>query len=158
MTPKIFFTRLQNALKLLVWTGTSNKIFGENVFVVATMPGMPLAQIVSPTAYVIEGGFKPHDEHPQIIFQNFQIALFIENIQSEFGQSSILGANQTTSTSRGVGMLDLEREVLDNVIKMISLTDKISIIETGAGKAQFSQAGQPNLQRILGFSTILGLF
>jgi len=158
MTPKIFFTRLQNALKLLVWTGTSNKIFGENVFVVAALPGMPLAQIVSPTAYVIESGFKQHDEHPQIIFQNFQIALFIENVQSEFGQSSILGANQTTNTSRGVGMLDLEREILDNVIKTISLTDKISIIETGAGKAQFSQAGQPNLQRLLGFSTILGLF
>lgn len=158
MTPKIFFTRLQNALKLLVWTGTSNKIFGENVFVVATLPGMPLAQIVSPTCYVVEAGFKPHDEHPQIIFQNFQIVIFLENVQSEFGQSSILGANRTTNTSRGVGMLDLEREIFDNVIKTITLTDKISIIETGASKAQFSQSGQPNLQRILSFSTILGVF
>src|SRR3990172_12751591 len=154
MTPKNFFTRLQTLIKAMVWPTGGAKIFGDNVFVVAKLPGMPIGQIVSPTCYIVENGFAPHDEHPNILFQNFQLVFFVENVQSEFGQASFLGATTTANTSRGIGVLDLEAQVIKQVIEVITLTDKISIKEDGASKCQEVSSNAPNLYRLLNYSTI----
>lgn len=158
MTPNTFFTRLKTLLQGMTWTGTSTKIFGNNVFVVSEIPGFPLPQIVSPTCYIVEGAYKSHEEHPNIVFQKFNLVYFVENVQSIFGEGGVLDANRTANTSQGVGYLNLEAEVETQVIKTITLTDKIYIVEDGAIKAQTVRGNSPLVYRLHSYSVLLNLF
>ena len=158
MIPKTFFTRLQTLLKGLVWTGTSSLIFGENVFIIPSLNPATFADIVHPTCYVLEGGYKCHDEHPNILFQNFQILFFVENVQSRFGETALLSGNRTTGTSQGAGLFEIEQEILTNVIKTFTLTDAVFIVEEGAGKSQILSSNFPLLNRSLSFSVMLSMF
>ena len=142
----------------MVWTGTANKIFGNNVHVVPVFPGQMIFQIMSPTCYIVLGDTKFHDQHPNILFQRFQLYFFVENIVSEYGQSGLLGGNRTANTSRGVGMFDLENEVMTQVKKLNILTSKVSLVEESSGRCQYAHGNTPIIYRQLTFSVLLNDF
>ena len=158
MTPKTFFERLQTTIKGLVWTGTSNKIFGDNVFIVPVFPGQLIYQIVSPTCYIIVGEAKCHDEHPNILFQRFQLNFFLEHVMSQFGQTALVGGARVADTSRGVGMFDLDNEVMTQLKKVTALTGKIALIEENSAKCQYAQGNTPLVYKAFSFSVLLNNF
>jgi hypothetical protein len=141
----------------MVWTGV-NKIFGENVFIVPVFPGQMIFQIVSPTCYIVPGDVKFHAEHPNILFQRFQMYFFVENVMSEFGQAALVGANRTANTSRGVGIFDLDNEVMTQLKKTILLTSKISIVEESSGRLQYAQSNIPLVYKSYMMSVLLNDF
>ena len=158
MTPQVFFTQFRDYLKAIVWTGTSTKVFGDNVFVVPALPAHMLYQIVAPSCYICPTEMRYHEEHPNIIFQGFEIALYIENVSSAFGEGVVLSANRTTNTSRGAGIADVSRELMLNINKKTALTSKIYIVENSGVRAQFAKGNIPFIYQTFIFSVMLNYF
>lgn len=156
MTPYQFFTRLQDQLKDFVWPGTSNKIFAF-VAVVPSINLYRLNQFVSPTCFIVDHGATNDEEHPEILHQRFQLSFFVENIQDEYGTCAMLGANRTANTSKGVGLLQLEEEVLGQIIDILSLTTKVMLVERGSPKPQIISGNFPLIFRNFQFRILLGV-
>lgn len=155
MIRKNFFERLETLIKAMVWTGTSNKVFGNNVFVVPFLPMQTLGSLVPPTCFIVETGFSHHTEHPNIIEQDFNIEIFLENVSSEFGRGIVLGANRITNTSQGAGEIDIEKEMKTQIINTITLTDSVQIIETSSQKASTIAGNSPLIWRVMTYSVML---
>ena len=157
MIRKTFFERLETLIKSMVWTGTTTKIFGLNVYVVPYLPASLLGRIVAPTCFIVEAGIKHHTEHPNIVEQDINIEVFIENISSEFGRGSVMSGNRTANSSVGVGIIDLEKEFKTQVINTITLTDSVQIIETSSQKASIVSGNNPLLWRVMTYNVMLEL-
>ena len=158
MTPTTFFERFRDYIKTLVWAGTTNKLFGENVFLVPVLPAHMYYQIVAPSCYISPTEFQFHAEHPNLIFQAFEISVIIENVSSGFGEGVILGANKTTNTSRGAGLLDVMKELMTNLNKKTALTNKIYIVEQSGVRGQFVKNNIPHVYQNVVFSVLLNYF
>lgn len=117
MTPKALLTAIRDALRLLCWTGTSNKIFGANVYVTPETPIQQLAQWAKPSAFVIDQGTTNDPEHPCLMTQTFSIIVFVENVGSNYGEAVILGGNRVTGESDGAGSKDITAEMLSSLIQ-----------------------------------------
>lgn len=161
MTPKNLFLELQKIMKLLVWTGTGNKIFGKNVYIIPENSSslMQLSQLLSPACFIMETGQKCHFEHNNIVAQNFSIILFVENIQSQYGEGAIVGSCRIVGKSQGAGILDIEKEVLTEIFQETVLNASKVVLEgknrtkVGIVKGAFSA-----LFRILTFSARCELY
>ena len=158
MTPTLFFERLRDYIKTLVWTGTTNKLFGDNVFVVPVLPAHMYYQIVAPSCYISPTEFQFHAEHPNIIFQAFEISIIVENVSSGFGEGVVLGANRTANTSRGAGMLDVMKELMINLNKKTDLTSKVYIVEQNGVRGQFVKGNIPHIYQNFVLSVLLNYF
>lgn len=158
MTPKNFFTYLRTLLRAAVWTGTTNKIFGDNVFVVPTLPAQQLSRFQSPTCFLVDLGAAVDQSHPQLLEQNFSIAFWIENVQSEFGEGSMLSACRTANTSKGAGLLDIEGEIFPQICSTIALSGtKIMIVEKAKTRIEITQNNFPILSRVWTMSCLLSI-
>lgn len=158
MTPKTFFTEIRAKLKTLVWTGTSNLIFSNNVYLVTDTPLGSLARYQSPCCFVMDNGASTDDNHPNLILQNFSLMIFVENVNDVWGEGVMLSANQIVNTSQGAGLLDIENEILTQIIKTITLNSvKIQILEKSKAKQARIANNSPNVQRVWSFSCLLSL-
>lgn len=159
MTPKELFQRFQAWLEALEWTGTSNKIFGEAIWIVVEIPIMQLSRYPNPCGFIVDQGFVHHPEHPQIITQNFSLSVFVENIQSAFSESALVGACRTADTSSGAGILDLEKELLTQITKIDELVSQVFLVERSAPKPQkVSGANWPLALRPFVFQALCNLY
>jgi len=158
MTPKTFFTELQNTLKLLVWTGTSSKIFGDNVYIVADTPLSHLNRFQSPSCFIMDLGGQLDDEHPNLLFQKFSLMLFVENNNNVWGEGVMLSSNRTINTSQGAGLFDIEEVLIPSLIKTVTLNAvKIQVLEKSKSKQATISGNLPNVNRIWNFSCQLAL-
>jgi hypothetical protein len=159
MTPKEFFTNLQDYLQTVTWTGTSTLVFGNNVYVCCEIPIGQLSRYVSPCVFIVDQGFSLHEEHPKMGIQNFNLDFFIENTSSSFGEGAILDANRTTGTSRGVGILTLEDEILDKLCETNVLNSvKIRIIEKSCPKQTIISGNRPSIMRSISCAVLLSTY
>lgn len=155
MKKKLFFERLETLIKAMVWTGSTNKIFGDNVWVTASLPSQCMGQIVAPSCFIVESGYKHHPEYPNVVDQDFYLEIFIENVGNELGRSAMMGGNRTTNKSMGAGALDIDSEVMTQIIKTVSMTSSVQIIETAAQKASMVSGNHPLLWRVYAFNVML---
>jgi len=158
MTPKNFFTYLQTLLKGMVWTGTSNKVFGNNVYIVTDTPMELLSRAQNPTCYIMDMGAALDEEHPNLVEQGFSLMLFVENNNSAYGEGVMMSANRTINTSQGAGLLDIEEEVITQLIKTITLSSvKIDLLEKSKAKSSVISGNRPNAHRTWSFNALLSL-
>lgn len=158
MTPKNFFTYLQTFIKGLVWTGTTTKIFGDNVYFVPDTPIEHLSRFQNPSCFILDTGATMHSEHPNLIYQTFTLMVFVENLNSAWGEGVLMSANRVINTSSGAGLIDIESELIPALIKTITLnSSKISIVEKNKVKQSVISGNKPNATRVWGFETILTL-
>lgn len=156
MTPKTFFSALRTWLRGLVWAGTSNKIFGDNVYMVPTLPIQQLARLQSPTAFIVDLGAIVDPIHPQLIDQNFSLSIWLENVQSEWGEGALLSACRTANTSKGAGLLDIEEALIPQLEQLTSLSStKILLVEKAKTRLEITQNNFPLLTRVWTFSCLL---
>lgn len=159
MKPKELFENLRVFLRALVWTGTANKIFGDQVYITSENPVMVLSQLVSPSCYIIETGQRSHPEHNNIITQNFSILLFVENMQDNYGEGSILSACRTANQSKGAGVFDIEEEVLSNLVQETALSGaKIVLMGKNRIRMGVVKGARPALFRNLNFQARVYLY
>lgn len=150
MTPKELFERLQDWLQSLTWGATSNKIFGDSVFVVVEIPIEQLARFRHPSAFVVDQGYVAHPEHPLIGLQNFSIDIFAENLQDAMTESIVLGSNRVAATSPGAGVLDIFDELISKIFDIETLSStQISIVEKSTPKPAIMKGNIPLLTRSL---------
>lgn len=158
MTPKTFFTYLRTWLRATVWTGTSNKIFGDNVFVVPTLPAQQISRFQSPTCFIVDLGASADEAHPRLLDQSFSIAIWVENVQSEYGEGSLLSACRTANTSKGAGLLDIEEAIFPQICNITDLTStKIMIVEKAKTKLEITQNNFPIVTRVWTMSCLLAI-
>jgi len=156
MTPYAFFLDLRTWLRGLVWTGTTNKIFGDNVYIVPTFPMQQLARLQAPTCFIADLGASINPIHPQLLDQNFSIAIWLSNVQSEWGEGSILSACRTVNTSLGAGLLQIENELLPQIYKNTAFSStKIMIVEKAKTRLELTQNNFPLVSRVWTFSCLL---
>lgn len=159
MTPKNFFTYLESLLKGLVWTGTSNKIFGNSVYFVVGNSTNHLSRFHNATCLLMDLGGNIHPEHPNLVYQQWSLAVFVENVNDTWGEGVLLSANRTINTSQGAGLIDIESEVIGQLIKTITLSgSKVSIVEKQKVKQSVLTGNAPSCYRIWQFETLLSLF
>lgn len=143
-TPQDVLTRVQTLLQALVWTGTSNKIFGSNVYVVSEFPMQQIGQLCPPCVVILDQGFTPHKEHSAIGTERFTIMIFVENMGQNMGQGAMLSQNRVTGTSQGAGLLAIEKAVCDMLRTTISDgTNKVCYNMAGRGKKTMVKGNQP---------------
>lgn len=122
LTPKALLQRMQTILKAVCWPSTSNKIFGDSVYIVPAFPIQQLSQVVTPMALVVDDGEVSHAEHPALVTQNFSLLLFVENVQHNLGEGAIVGKNRITNYSSGAGTKDILDVVLETLMTDTTLT------------------------------------
>lgn len=146
MIQKDFFTRMLAQLRTI-------SAFGVNVWVATHIPVIAsIPQQVSPSAFLLDGGYENHGEHPNIIIQNFSIAYFLENVQSEYGSSAVVGSNGA------LGICEIDALIARNVIETVSLTEKIIIVEKGVMQGSEVSGNHPLVQRQHNYYAILQAF
>lgn len=159
MTPKDFFTNLQTWLRGCVWTGTTNKIFGDNVHVVPILPTQQISRMIFPACFLVDTGGSFDSSHPYILEQNFTIGIWLENVQSEFGEGVMLSACRVAGTSQGAGLLDIENEIFGKICDIETLSStKISLIEKAKTTIQVTQNNFPLVTRVWTLSCLLSLY
>lgn len=159
MTPKTFFDALQTAIKAMVWTGTSNKIFGENVHIVTDSPEALMSRFQPPSCFIKEGAGKPHPNHPYLIDQKFTLGFFVENLNSAWGTGVLDGANRTANTSRGAGLWDIETEAMGQIMKITTLSSApVRIVKEGKMPTSNLKGNSPNVLRVWPFSVLVNLY
>jgi hypothetical protein len=158
MTPKQFFDRMQDELQGMVWGATPNKIFGDQVFVVAELPMQQIARLRQTTAFLVDEGYINDHEHPGLMVQNFAITVFVDNVQSAFGEAVMLGANRATDTSKGAGILDIEYELTRKLLAIETLTSKAMLVEKSTPKAKFIKGNTPLIFRSFAGSILCGMY
>jgi len=160
MTPKEVLEEARDALKVLTYTGTANKIFSERVHVSPDVPIEQLPRFANATAFIIDQG-QPHDpEWPGLIILKFSILFFIENFNSPYGTGSLLDANRTANTSKGVGAKSVEHEIILQLTQKTELNSKkVVLVSKNANKAQ--QVGgknRPNIFKTLNFEAFCSVY
>ena len=158
MTPKQFYTRLRTAMKVLVWEGTSNLVFGNNVFISPQFMVQQLPEMVCPSLFIVDKGFVADEYHPGIGNLNFNFVLFVENVSDRFGEGVILGANRTTNTSRGAGVLDIVDEVFSYLFTVTALTSKVMVLERSIPNAVTIKGNLPLVTQTIALSVYVGLY
>lgn len=158
MTPKQFFERFKADLRAMVWTGTANKIFGNAVFVTPGIPIMQIGQYQSPSCFLIDSSVTPDPEHPGLLYQKGMFVLYVRNVASNYGEGAMLSANRTANTSQGVGSFDLAEEVVLQIIKKITLTTKILLVEKAFAKHQYIKGNLPLVFRVYTFEILLSIY
>ena len=158
MTPFEFFSRLRAHLKDVVWSGTSNKIFGNNVFVVPELPIQQLPTFSSPCCFVTDQGAVNYGHHDQLYTQNFSIAVFVENTGDRYGEAVLLSGNRTVNTSVGAGLLEIEENLINDLRQVEELSSaKIVLKSKSKVKTQFVKKNTPLSFRSLAFSAFVSI-
>lgn len=158
MTPKQFFTRLRTFLQAMVWTGTTNKMFGTGVYITPEQPIEQLIRYPRPSIFIVDLGAVADKEYPGLLIQNFRLTLFVENVHDGYGEGSVLSACRIANTSQGAGVLDIEEEILPQLYETTELTTKIMLVEKSAVRGVFLNKNAPLVFRNLNFSILLGLY
>ena len=152
MDVKNFFTNLRTFLRACVYTGTTRKIFGDEVYIVAELPIENIPRFRSPMCFMMDAGGGMDGTHPEIIEQLFTLGIFVENIGSAFGEDAFLG----TSANHGKGLFEIEKEVLKNLVNTTSLSgSKILLIEKSKASAEIVSGNNPLIFRTMTFSVLL---
>lgn len=156
MTPKNFFSGLKSWGKSVVWTGTSNKVFGDSVFFVPDIPIQQMSQWRSPTLFIIDMGGSPSSTHPNLIENKFTLGIYIENVGDNFGESVMMSGNRVVNTSSGAGILDIEAVMMSSLIALWKMTStKVMIVEKSKARTTLVKSNSPSTLRVWTFSVLL---
>jgi len=159
MTPKQFFTRLRTDLQALTWEASpQGKMFGDAVYIVAKIPIEQISSFRHPTCFIVDSGAILDKDHPGLLNQNFQLSIFVENMQDYMTQGILLSANRVTGESYGAGLLDIEEELIPWLIDKTTLSTKIMLIEKGIPKPTVAKGNNPSMFRNMSFNVLLSLY
>jgi hypothetical protein len=134
MTPKELIEALLDLLKGLEWTA-SNKIFGNNVFVVPSFPIKHIQQFVLPCAFIAEAGSVSHFQHEGIVEQRCFIYFVVKQFLDNRGAYVVQGGNRIANTSSGAGILDIDTQILQNFRDAITLSGLKVVIRSNVRHA-----------------------
>lgn len=158
MTPKELFERLQTELKSMTWGSTANKIFGEGVYIVSPLPIQNIDRWPNVCCFLVGKGFVNDPEHPGIGIQNFSITVFVENVFDALSSGGIVGANRVADTSAGAGILDIEKELISKLIKIVQLVSRALIIEKSFPEIQGVKNNFPLILKSFACSALVGVY
>jgi len=127
MKTSAFFNHLQTSLKTLMFTPTE-KLFGNDVFIVPTFPAMQINLFPARTCFIIDTGAYPHEFNPRIQYQSFTIGFFAEDVTDPFGECCVKLSTQVdeilhkhmielTSLNSEKVLIRLNRKIIGTIIK-----------------------------------------
>ena len=156
MTPKEFFERLQDELQSAVWEGTSNRIFGDAVFVVPEIPIANLSRWPRCCCFVKDEGTVFDEEHPNLMWQNATLTVALDNVQDALGSGAMVGANRTAGTSKGAGMLDLHYALSRVLMGVTALTSRVVLLEASSQPPNVVDGGNaPAVTKVFSISALV---
>lgn len=159
MTPKQLLQRIETELKAMVWGATANRVFGDSVFIVPEFPVEQLGRFRSPAAFIVDQGGPFDGEHPGIMYQDFTVGVFIENLTSAYGSAVMTGGIRTSNASPGAGILDLEDEMLSKLVEIVTMTTKAMLLEKSTQPVHgVSGDNFPRILRIFSFSAVTSFY
>ena len=159
MKPRELLEDVQTILKGLVWGATANKVFGEAVYIVPVIPIEQITRYMRPAAFIIDNGEASHPEHPGLILLKFSIARYLEHFGEEHRESVMVGGNRDPNTSKGVGIKDVEEQILWALINTTTQTTKIVFQGKSRNKAQTPKgANIPNIYKIGSFEAMTAIY
>lgn len=133
---------LRSVLRSLLWTGSSNQVFGSEAVVVTVGPEAEAGGAMRFPAAIIrplDASVDPdHSQQPDLIRQRIGIRLMTAVAGDAIGEVPLLGGFWTTAaatSSQGRGLLELEEE-LYNAVELLSLDDGVEIQFMAAGASQ----------------------
>ncbi len=133
---------LRSVLRALLWTGSSNQVFGSEAVVVTVGPEADAGGAMRfPAALIrpLDASVDPdHSQQPDLIRQRIGIRLMAAVAGDAIGEVPLLGGFWTTvadDASQGRGLLELEEE-LYNAVELLSLDDGVEIQFMAAGASQ----------------------
>lgn len=156
MTPKQFFQRLQAEIKAWTWDG-SIRIFGDSVRIVPELPIETIARWPVACAFLVEEGAINDAEHPILLIQKFAITIFIQNVQSAFGEGAMTGANRVVDSSLGAGAFDFGKIIIERLVEIITLTNRVLILERSTPKPQTIKGNYPLIFKSFSCQVLLGV-
>ena len=137
-TPSEVLEYIQDTLQALQYTGGNPVFNSSGVYVSPVIPILQLSQFQTPSCFVVSQGDIYHPEHNQLVKLQLSLVTFVEHVGDGFGQSSILGGNQTANSSLGVGLKEIEGLVSEALRKTTSISGKaINFIAKSRPKPQF---------------------
>ena len=153
MQASSFLEELRDKIRTLEWPGTSNKIFDNDVFVVAELPTPNLNQFNGPCAFIVDQGFINDKEYPRLGFQKFSIAFFLENALDAFGEATMIGGCSVNNTSRGQGCKLVEEVLLRELreVTLLNTTDPIFIRPTSLPRPQLLEKNETAIYKFLSY-------
>ena len=158
MTPYAFFTALRTFFRGAVWTGSANKIFGDNVYIVPTFPIGQINRFQNPMCFIVDLGGHIYPAHPQLIEQNFSIGIWVTNVQSEWGEGALLSACRTSNTSIGAGLLEIENDLMPQIYKTTAFSStKVMIVEKAKTRIDLTNDNFPLLSRVWTMQALLDM-
>ena len=160
MTPKEAIIGIGDWLKLLVWPGTTNKVFGDGVFIVVQIPIQQICEFPAPCVFLQLTNSSPHPEHPGILYQSISLSVFVENVQSSFSESVLLGGPRISGTSQGAGLLNVETVLFSALVKMTDVPGmaKIINIEKQIGRAVSVKGNYPLATQTYILTVLTGVY
>lgn len=156
MTPQELFERLQAEIKTITWPSSANLVFGDEVFVVPNKPIKQMARWNSPTCFIIDQGSQFYTQHNELHEQNFTISVFVEHFGDSQGERSLLGGNRPANKSKGAGLFEIERVLVEHLRKVTALSSaKITLIGRAKAKQAFVERNTPFVFRDLTFRALV---
>lgn len=156
MTPKELFERLQDQLQTCVWEGTSNKIFGDAVYIVPRIPIEGLPRWGRCCCFIMDEGTVFDDSHPNLMWQNFSISVYTENVFDGLGSGVMVGANRVAGQSYGAGTLDLHYALTRFLNSITALVGRINFMEESSQETKvLSGANAPNVTKLFSCSALV---
>lgn len=143
----------------MLWEGTENKVFGDGgVKIVPEIPIQNLPAFPSPCAFIVDSGGACDRDHPGLIRQAFNLTIFVENVQHEYGEGAIIGGCRVANTSSGAGVLDIEEEILPQIIETTELTTKVMLVEKSMPRVSAMKSNFPLVTRAMTFTVLLSVY
>lgn len=129
-TPKELFTGLRINLKALTWPGSANRIFGDEVYIIPSIDDDLLARTRIPCAYIQDQGAVNYPYHNQLLNQNFSITVYTNNFADGYSEGAMVSANRPANSSRGVGFLDIDEALIENIHQITELDSNKTTLQS----------------------------
>jgi len=156
MTPGELLERIRDVIKTFAWNGTANLIFSEGVYVVSEIPIQQISQYQKPFAFILDQGDRSDPEYPGLIYQDFAVLDFVENVGNNYGEGPMLGSNRVANTSQGAGAKDIEQEIVEQLTRITVVGgEKIVITPKSRVRPQHVTRNSPTIFKQMVFTSSL---
>ncbi len=159
MNPWQMAQQLKHELQQAVWpSGTGETVFGsQSVYCYAGAAADDVHPPGFPFALVTVGGGTPDPDDPDLIEQQFSVAIAAEVAGDPLGEHAIIGGSRASyGSSQGAGVLEIGERVRATVQKLTAY-DGAAVVVSGSGTGAPATLGQQGKQIALEEFTVTAL-
>lgn len=151
------FIRLRDSLRTLVFSGTSQEVFGNHgCYVCSDIPTHKITEFANASCWIRDGGSSPYYQNPSLFEQFVEVTIFVHNLGDEFNEGVMIARNKNSATKAGSGILEVEQEVINHIISLTALSsNKISFALINKTKVKSISRNNPAIFKTLMFSCIV---